>query len=201
MKFSKILTFSIAGFVALSVVVLTARQVATKDVAEPYLAIVNANVVDEHQQPLASAILLKDDKIVMFGNKEMVLSALPVEGVTLDMAGKTIAPGKVAEVNHIDPALLEQGITTAQIQPTSLDDATEYYWGRQHGWYDVRVQLVDNVDMAADKSDHLFFVGLNHPNRQLVGKLTTGGFADFQVLNNGQLEQTWLGGVKRYQVQ
>lgn len=201
MKFSKLLTFSIAGFIALSVVVLTARQVATKDVAEPYLAIVNAKVVDENQQPLASAILLKEDKIVLFGNKDMVLSALPVEGVTLDMNGKTIAPGKVAKVEGIGQELLAQGVTTAQINPTSLDDANDYYWGRQHGWYDVRVQLIDDVAMEQERSDHLFFVGANHPNRQLIGKLTKGAFADFQVLNNGQLEQTWLGGVKRYQVQ
>ena len=201
MKFSKLLTFSIAGFIALSVVVLTARQVTIKSVAEPYLAIVNAKVVDENQQPLASAMLLKDDKILMFGNKEMILNALPVEGTTLDMMGKTIAPGKVAAVTNLEQALLSKGITTAEIEPESLDDATDYYWGRQHGWYDVRVQLVDDVALAQDKSDHLFFVGVNHPNRALVGKLTAGGFADFQVLSNGQLEQTWLGGVKLYQVQ
>lgn len=201
MKFSKILIFFIAGFVALSIVVLTARQVAIKDVAKPYLAIVNAKVVDENQQAIASAMLLKDDKIVMFGNVDTVLNALPDEGVTLDMKGKTIAPGKVAKIESMEQELLAKGITTAQIESDSMDDATDYYWGRQHGWYDVRIQLVDDVALEQELSDHLFFVGVDHPNSQLVGTLTKGGFADFQVISNGQLEQTWLGGVKRYQVQ
>lgn len=201
MKLSKLLIFAVAGFIALSIVVLTARQVAVKDVAKPYLAIVNAHVVNEGEQQLASAILLKDDRVVMFGNNEMVLKALPVNGSKLDMQGMTIAPGKVVAVNDIKQELLAQGVTTAQIQPRTLGDATDYYWGRQHGWYDVRVQLVNDIKLEQGLSDHLFFVGKNHPNSQLVGKLTEGGFADFRVLNNGQLEQTWLGGVKRYQVQ
>lgn len=201
MKLSKLLTFTVAGFIALSVVVLTARQVAVKDVAEPYLAIVNAQVINENEQQVASAILLKDDRVVMFGNDKTVLEALPNYGSKLDMQGKIVAPGKVVVVNNIEQELLSQGITTAQIQPKSVDDATDYYWGRQHGWYDVRVQLVNDIELKQELSDHLFFVGKNHPNSQLVGKLTEGGFADFRVLNNGQLEQTWLGGVKRYQVQ
>ena len=101
MKFSKILTFSIAGFVAIAIVVLTARQVLVTDVAKPYLAIVNANIVDQQQQKIATAMLLKDDKIQLFGTEQQVLQALPEEGVTLDMNGKTIAPGKVMEVQNL----------------------------------------------------------------------------------------------------
>ena len=201
MKLSKILTFSIAGFIALSIVVLTARQVITKDAARPYLAIVNAQIVDDQQQLIATAMLLHEDKITLFGDKSEVLKALPDYGDTLDMQGKTIKPGKVMSVENLEQELLSKGVTTAQVAADSEDDATEYYWGRQHGWYDVRVQLVNDVELEPSASDHLFFVGKTHPNSQLIGKLSQGGFADFQVLNNGKLEQTWLGGVKRFQIQ
>lgn len=201
MKFSKVLTFSIAGFVALAIVVLTARQVLVTDVAKPYLAIVNANIVGQQQQKIATAMLLKGDRIQLFGTDQEVLQALPEEGVTLDMNGKTIVPGKVMEVQNLAEELLAQGITTAQINAESEQDANEYYWGRQHGWYDVRVQVVNNVELEQTLSDHLFFVGKTHPNSQFVGTLSEGGFADFRVLENGELKQTWLGGVKRYQVQ
>ncbi len=201
MKLSKILTFSIAGFIALSIVVLTARQVITKDAARPYLAIVNAQIVDDQQQLIATAMLLHEDRITLFGDKSEVLKALPDYGDTLDMQGKTIKPGKVMSVENLEQELLSKGVTTAQVAADSEDDATEYYWGRQHGWYDVRVQLVNDVELEPSASDHLFFVGKTHPNSQLIGKLSQGGFADFQVLNNGKLEQTWLGGVKRFQIQ
>lgn len=201
MKLTKLLTFVFAGFVALSVVVLTIRQVMIKDVAQPYLAIVNAKVMGAEQNPVASALMLKDDRILILGDRETVLSALPEGAAVLDMKGKVIVPGKVSPVGELSPSLLSQGITTAQINATSVDDAEQYYWGRQHGWYDVRVQLVNDVALSDEMSDHLFFVGANHPNSGYVGVITEGGFADFQVLSEGQLEQTWLGGVKRFQVQ
>ena len=141
------------------------------DVAKPYLAIVNANIVDQQQQKIATAMLLKDDKIQLFGTEQQILQALPEEGVSLDMNGKTIAPGKVMEVKNLAEELLAKGITTAQINAESEQDANEYYWGRQHGWYDVRVQVVNKVELEQTLSDHLFFIGKTHPNSQFVGYL------------------------------
>jgi len=201
MKLSKILTISLAGFIALSIVVLTARQVLMNEAAEPYLAIVNAKVVNTEGEQIATAMLLKDDKVLALGSKQLVLDALPQDYAAVDMDGKIIKPAKVAVAKELDTELLAQGVTTVQVSVDSADEAKEYYWGRQHGWYDVRVQVVSEAQLEQELSDHLYFVGAEHPNRSLVGKLAKGTFADFQVLNNGKLEQTWLGGVKRFQVQ
>lgn len=199
MKLSKILILLSAGLICLAIVVLTAHRVLTTDVAQPYLAVVNANIKDAKQQPLGSAMLLKADRIERL-SAETSLNDLPVGTVIVDMQGKTIVPGKVSQVAQISSELLSQGITTVQITPVSKQDAKDYYWGRQHGWYDVRIQLQgeSNTDI---NSDHLLFVGAQHQHSKLVGSLVVGGFADFLVFDQGKLEQTWLGGVKRYQVQ
>lgn len=200
MKLSKLFVFALAGFICLSIVVLTARQVLITDVAQPHLVLTNAKILNEKAMYLGSTMVLKEDKVLALGDS-FDKSSLPEGTMTLDMEGKMIMPGRVFEVDDLTPDLLAKGVTTAQLSKVDESELEEYYWGRQHGMYDVRVQVIDKSNSNSELSDHLFFVGDAHPNSQLVGSLIEGGFADFQVYNLGRLEQTWLGGVKQYQAQ
>ena len=200
MKLSKLFVFALAGFICLSIVVLTARQILITEVAKPHVVLTNAKILNEKAMYLGTTMVLKEDKVLALGDS-FELSSLPEGTVTLDMEGKMIMPGRVIQAQELTSDLLAKGVTTVQLSEIADSELEEYYWGRQHGMYDVRVQVLESKAPSSVASDHLFFIGDAHANGQLVGSLIAGGFADFQVFNRGKLEQTWLGGVKQYQAQ
>lgn len=196
MNVSKILVFAFGAFMALSVVVLTIRQIAIKDVAHPALAIINAKVTVSDKTNV-SAMLLKHDKIVAIGMDDEILQQAPQEVVIIDMQGKQIAPGQLTSSATIENAT-KSGVTTLVIDVND-EQANEYFWGRQHGLYNVRLALSSSDMEIVSASDHKFIVN-NDPNyMNLLGDLDVGKYADFVVLDNDKLVETWVGAVKVYQ--
>lgn len=193
MKVSKILIFAFGALLCLSVVVLTIRQIAIKDVPEYSLAIVNAQVKTSSEQ-VVSAMLLKHDKIVAMGNDEEILQQRNEDTVVIDMQGQTIAPGEVVKSNQLENAL-SQGVTTLLLEVNETE-AEEYYWGRQHGMYNVRLAVKSQDPELIEASDHKFIVNKDPNFMSRIGSLDIGHYADFIVLKDNKLTQTWVGAVK-----
>lgn len=193
MKVSKILVFAFGALLCLSVVVLTIRQIAIKDVPEYSLAIINAQVKTSGEQ-VVSAMLLKHDKIVAMGNDQEILKQRNGDTVVIDMQGQTIAPGEMVKSNQLYGAA-SRGVTTLLLDVNEVE-AEEYYWGRQHGLYKVRVAVTSQDPELIEASDHKFIVN-NDPNfMSRLGSLDVGHYADFVVLKDNKLTQTWIGAVK-----
>jgi hypothetical protein len=193
MKVSKILIFAFGALLCLSVVVLTIRQIAIKDVPEYSLAIINAQVKTSDEK-LVSAMLLKHDKIVAMGNDQEILKQRNEDTVVIDMQGQTIAPGEIAKSVQLESAL-SQGVTTLLLDVNETE-AEEYYWGRQHGLYQVRVAVKSQDPELIEASDHKFIVNSDPNFMSRIGSLDVGHYADFIVLKDNKLTQTWVGAVK-----
>lgn len=177
---------------ALTVVVMTTRQIVITDTPAEYRAFINGKIVTlDKNQSTHSAMLLKGNRVLAIGNDDSILRQLPANHVVDDLQGNVLLPGKVSyneksmtELSNTQK-LLEKGITTVFVTQINNEDLKALYLKRRHGLIDIRIMIDSELGEELKVPP---FIDLDTDERFYVKQLSK--LSDEQIINGGRSIET-----------